>query len=346
MADPGYFLNWPLFMQSGMAQTPPGTGLTPPDWNSIEQIFSAPNQGLGAGSLSPGQLALTAAGAIPGAAIPRMISAAPKLAAALGVGTALGLGTSEAGGPEFKWNDPNTDRTKRLEAIDAELKKQASTVTRSAPGTQKALMDSLNSEKAQLLNARGMEYNEAFARHQAAESARIEAERPFREQYPTAYRTLPLAGWGLSALGGMLGARGGAPLRSAVGGALGGIPGSTAAAVAPTAYDAATLPTGSKYQQQAYEWLRSPDYWLGRVAPEVLTGMGIGATAGKLTSQVLPGPRSAPAMPQIAPQSQSLPALSGTMPAAPSVPPVRIGNVWRDPTTGRFASPPRVLGID
>lgn len=290
--------------------------------------------------------------ALPGAR--GIVHAAPKVATGLGLGAILGMSTGEAGEPQFNWSDPNADRVKRLDALDREIEKEATRRTPSAAGTQKARMDGLNAEKQKLIDQRGTEYNDAFTRWQTSESARIESERPFREQYPNTYRALPLAGWATSALGGALGSKGGRPIASTISGALGGVPASLAAAVGPTAYDAATLPTGSKYQQQAYDWLRNPDYWQGRVAPEVLTGMMTGATAGKLGSQVRPGPRQPmrePAMPApgpssappLAPPPTSAPAASVPASPAPASMPGAVfdrnAGVWRDRITGRPIEP-------
>lgn len=113
------------------------------------------------------------------------------------------------------------------------------------------------------------------------EAEKHQSEKPFRQEFPNLYRGLPLGGWGLSAVGGALGSKAGAPIKSALSGAGWGTLASTVAAAWPTAYDAATLPLGSKYQKEAADQFWSAPYWQERVAPEVLGGMGIGALGGK-----------------------------------------------------------------
>ena len=207
------------------------------------------------------------------------------------------------------------------------------------PSVQKQ-MDQLLVQHNAMLAERQKERDAAFTTWQEQQAARMESERPFREQYPTAYRMLPLAGWGGSALGGLIGSKGGKPLASAIGGALGGIPGSAAAAVGPTAYDAATLPTGSKHQKQASEWLADPNYWLSRVAPEVLVGMGLGATAGKFGSYMPRGGKPPAGAPAATPPSASpLAAPPATAPAPAPAPAPAASRPPMNPNQGLVYDP-------
>lgn len=273
----------------------------------------------------PADVAMIAAPAPLGLA-GRAAMAAPKTVAS--VLAALGLlgGASQAGEGNFKWEDPDKERSGRINQFEQtmnNLNKEMRAASKARMPSVQKQMDQLIKQHNELLTARQQERDAAFQAWQKQEGARMEAERPFREQYPTAYRMLPLLGWGSSALGGLLGAKAGKPIQSMIGGAIGGIPGSAAAAVGPTAYDAATLPTGSKHQTQAANWLADPNYWLTRVGPEVLTGMGLGAMGGKFGSYKPTGkkPMSQPAAEAPAtPASGAPPAASPAAPA--STPPV------------------------
>lgn len=234
----------------------------------------------------PGLAGSAALGALP---VGKMAAAAPRTAKALlglaGSGLASDIGSGQAETVDPRLGEVNA-LTQRIQKNEAEIGRLGTTKTASPPGTQAKVIDtiqkSLDRDTVRLKELQGI--------LGAEDASKRQAEKPFREEYPNVYRNLPLVGWGLSALGGAMGSKGGSLIRSMIGGAIGGIPGSTAAAVAPTAYDAATLPTGSPHQKEAVDWLRNPDYWAGRVLPEVLVGAGAGATAGKFGSQLRGAP--------------------------------------------------------
>jgi len=293
----------PFFLRTGLVPQPPNisptrAGLMHDVQPLIDNSRTTPgwDTAIGAGlMMAPG------IGRYLGAAM----RAAPKTAgSALTASGLLGATSATGGDDEFKWTDQNAERADEMKQLQARINERASrintlatTKTNSPAGTQKMAIEQLtaqnNTDTGRLEALRGQQSED---RNKALEQwqAKTQSEKPFRQEWPDAYRGLPLAGWGLSALGGLAGARGGSPFRSMLGGAAGGTIASTAAAVGPTAYDAATLPTGSKYQQQAYDWLRDPNYYTGRVLPEVGVGMLLGALGGKWGATMKSSPKGIP----------------------------------------------------
>lgn len=226
-----------------------------------------------------------------GGRVSRGVASSPKVVGGtIAAGSTL-AGTSQAGEDDFRWDDPNADRVKEMTDIQKRVNERAAkitelgtTKTKSPAGTQASTIASL--EK---LNGADNGRLDALRTQQTGDrdtslklwQEKSQSEKPFRQEWPNVYRGLPLAGWALSALGGLAGAKGGSALKSMAGGAAGGTLASAIGAVGPTAYDSATLPTGSKYQKQANDWLHDPEYYTGRVAPEVAVGMLLGALGGK-----------------------------------------------------------------
>lgn len=318
----------------------------------IAEMMASRGRDFGRADTDPESIANALLMAAPLGRIGQAVRAAPKAAAGLmGAGASL-LGMGGAG--EATDNvDPRQGEVmqlmKRVQENEAKLERILTTKTPGPRGGQDKLADelreSLKADRGRLTGIQAVLDKEDASRRQA--------EKPFREEYPAAYRALPLAGWAASALGGAVGAQAGKPLRSALGGAAAGVPTSVAAAVGPTAYDAAVLPTGSKHQKEAAAWLLSPEYWAGRVGPEVLVGSMLGSSAAgwgsKLKSQPAAGggllPQTPPMLPGPglagpAPRSRSAPKRpkANEEPAAPkepSFPPVP------DPATG----PTDLLGM-
>lgn len=310
----------PLFLESGKQAVPADALPTDPNERAALIMSRAVRPPMGRGEVEtrPAQmLAAIPAAMAPGAAL-KVATSFPRITA--GLLGALGLtSATEAGEEQFKWDDPNREREAAIAKLNRDIEVETSRRTPSAPGTQKLRIEGLTKQRDDLLSERSQERNAAFAVWQQAQSEKINAERPFRQEYPNLYRALPLAGWAGSTVGGLLGAKAGAPIKSFLGGALGGVPLSAAAAIGPTAYDAATLPTGSKYQAEAAGWLRDLDnYWLGRVAPEIAVGGLLGGTAAKYGSQV--GDRAKQLFQR---RPAAAPAIQGSVPpqAAPPVSP-------------------------
>lgn len=253
----------------------------------------------------------------------------PKVTA--GVAGAMSMVSPSAMGAEddFKWSDPNADRSKEMTDIQNRVNERAgkintlaTTKTNSPAGTQKLAIENLTAlnhpEGADMRRLSELRDQQSTDRGEALKlwQAKTQSEKPFRQEWPDAYRGLPIAGWLLSALGGLAGAKGGAPIKAMLGGAAGGTLASAAAAVGPTAYDAATLPTGSKYQKQANDWLRDPEYYLGRVAPEVAVGMLLGALGGKWGATMKPSPKGTTAP---MPRAEAPPPTTGLLSPEASV---------------------------
>lgn len=300
-------LNMPLFMQSGMMDAPPQQGPMGGGMENYEQLSPfelaamrqrqtvMPQQGRA--DMSPETIAQILAMAAPvgraAGAVGQGVAAAPKLAGSLMAGGASLLGMGGAGEAadqvDPRQGEINQIMT-RIDKAQGEITRLGTTRTPSPKGTQELTIRTLQ-ESITRDAARMRELQDTL---NAEDAAKRQAEKPFREEYPGAYRMLPLAGWAASALGGAVGAKAGQPLRSALGGAAAGVPTSVAAAVGPTAYDAAVLPTGSKHQKEAADWLVSPEYWAGRVAPEVLVGSTLGASTGNWGAKLRRTPSAPP----------------------------------------------------
>ena len=382
MAGPGDYLDpslWPLFLQSGMMQAPPQGRTAPPELDMNDPFARAayrqqqsvrPDFGrAGEGPSIPDVLM----SAMPGGMITKAATAAPKtMAAVLGMLGASAIPSQAGEQTPFNWSDPNIDRVKRLDTIDKLLQREASRSTKSAPGTQKALMDSLNEEKQKLLEGRSNEYNSAFAQYQSEQqkaldeaAAQKRAETSWFDMIPGSRSALTAAAPIASYLGGKyIGKRMGMGPAMATGAAGGGIEGFLSQYI-PTEMDVAGLPRGSATQQRAAGDLQDPNYWMTRVAPSTggsaLTG-AYGAFRGALGRRaplppILPSsPGAPPAMLGSAPGAiegavgnTAVPGL-GLGPARPSSPPYfdkKVGQ-WRQ--GGKFVkapspgNPPPLLG--
>lgn len=387
MPGPGDFLDpsmWPLFMQSGMMQAPPQGRTAPSDLDMNDPFARAAYRqqqsvqpDFGRAGEGP-SIAGVAASAMPGGMFTRAATAAPKtMAAVLGL-TGLGASASEAGEQPFKWDDPNTARTKRLADIDKEMKDLSTKKTPSAPGTQAKRIDVLTTEQNKLLEERGTEYNNAFAQYQQGQerATQAAAEKKAREtswfdMYPQTRSAISAAAPIASYLGGkFLGKR--LPVAGAMGaGAMGGALEGAASQYLPTEIDLG-LPRGAPARDAAQQDLQDPSYWNRMMAVSGgNAGLGAyGAFRGAMGRRLpLPpiGPPSGPAMPpaMISPAGPapgglgSMPAATSTVPAstAASASPIfdkRLAGGrggWRDPNTGNIirapknpGSPPPLMG--
>lgn len=239
----------------------------------------------------------------------RAIGAAPKLATAAGA-AGLTFAPSEAQGQGAALG-PSEQETNELAQLNRDIgivKQTIGQQTRRWQANPGALENALKPHMLTLqqLEARKDKIAGAVAERQrrqedvVAEQRKYENERqraeeerarkagaPFRDEHPELFRQLPLYGWG-SALGGsslaglLAGAAGkkyAKPASMAAGAVTGGVE-SAIASVAPTVYDAETLPLGTKYQKEAGELLRDPNYWMTRVGPAAALGFGLGGIGG------------------------------------------------------------------
>ena len=344
--NPGDFLSpdmWPLFLQSGMVDAPP-QGRTAPPGLDMEDPFARaayrqqqavqPDFGrAGEGPSIPGVMS----NLIPGGMFSRAVQAFPKTAAAtLGL-TALGASTSEAGEQPFSWEDSNKTRLQRLKEIDKEIEKEASRSTKSAPGTQAKRIDSLNSEKQQLLTQQNSDMEGArsqwLTQLEADRSAAAEKKRQntsFFDMIPGTRSAISAAMPVVSYLGGKyMGKRlpvAGAMTAGAVGGGLEG----ALSQYVPTEVDMG-LPRDAPARQAAAQDLQDPAYW-GRLAAMAGGNAGLGAFGAfrgamgrRMPLPPIPPPSSAGGMPPagplpMAPSSPTLGAGAGMQEILPPLP--------------------------
>lgn len=234
---------------------------------------------------------------------------------------------------EFKWNDPNQERVNRLKKIDTEIEREASRRTPSAPGTQKARIDSLNAEKEKLMTERGADY-EAARGEWTTEQGRVRKEAEDKKWKETSVfdvvpgtrqgitaGVVPLSYYGGKWLGKRLPMAGAIPA-GAFGGGLEGFLGQ----YLPTEMDLG-LPRTSKTRQEASGDLQDPGYWarVGAVTGGNAALGAYGAFRGAVGRRMpLPpiGPGGQPPAPQ-PPMgvSSPSPAAPAALPGGPATPP-------------------------
>jgi hypothetical protein len=330
-----------------------------------------------AGSMLPaGRMAM---GAGAGRMIPEAMQGVPGLPAAPGpagptMASILGLtgataSPSAAGDtpvPQFTWDDPNKSRVGRLKEIDKAIETEASRSTKSAPGTQKARIDSLNTEKNKLLDERSADYTAAREQwltwqEDARKAAAAEkwAKTSFFDIVPGTRGALIAGTWPASYYGGKyMGMR--YPLGEAMarGATVGGLKGFLTAN-GPSDIDRFGLPEGAPAREAARANFSDPKYWAAvgsNAAIDAALGAA-GAVMGNSSRRSIlpkgPGPLPPPSSPPpmvptpgptggtpIAPQP-----LMPQQPALPSAPPPgpwfseRSGR-WHDPNTGNFVRTP------
>lgn len=221
--------------------------------------------------------------AIAGSPEAMLASYAPRVGAAL-YGLGAGTAPTEAGEPEFKWSDPNQERAKRLGDIDAAIALESERKTKSAPGTQKARIDSLAKEKEALLSSRGGDYNMARQawqdKQEADRLAAIEkkkAETSLFDMVPGTRAALTAASPAASFLGGkFLGKRVSPWAAVPIGATTGAIEGFGSIA-GPTEVDINSLPRSSATRQEAEADLDKKSYW-----QRVALASGVSGAAGAL----------------------------------------------------------------
>jgi hypothetical protein len=226
--------------------------------------------------------------AIAGSPEAMLASYAPRLGGAL-YGLAAGTAPTEAGEPEFKWSDPNKDRAKRLGDIEAAIALESERKTKSAPGTQKARIDSLAKEKEALLASRGEDYNlarETFTAEQdrlrQAAIDKKKAETSLFDKIPGTRAAITAASPAVSFLGGKyLGKRLSPWASIPIGATTGAIEGGASIA-GPTEMDINSLPRSSATRQEAEADLDKKSYWQRVALASGVSGAfgALGATKG------------------------------------------------------------------
>lgn len=386
---PGTFLNpsmSPLFMQSGMMQAPPQGRTAPSDLDMSDPFARAAYRqqqsvqpDFGRAGEGP-SIARVVAAAMPGGMFTRAATAAPKtMAAVLGL-TGLATGATEAGEQPFKWDDPNTARSKRLAEIDKEMKDLATKKTPSAPGTQAKRIDALQGEQNKLLEERGTEYNNAFAQFQKQQELATQAAAEKKRQETSFFDMVPGTRSAISAAmpfvsyfgGKYMGKRLGTLPAMGAGAVGGGLEGALSQYV-PTEVDMG-LPRSAPARQAAAQDLQDPAYW-GRLAAMAGGNAGLGAFGAfrgamgrRMPLPMIPPPSSGPMPGPAAPPPMGfqgpIPGGGGgvlgpsaapmiSQPAMPSLPPPaavfsKKSGRWHDPSTGNFvrtpANPPPLMG--
>lgn len=262
---------------------------------------------------------------------------APKAGAAL-YGLMGGMTPTQAGDPEtFQWTDSNKDRLNRLNKIDADIALESGRQTKSAPGTQKARIDSLNAEKQRLLAAQDTDKNLARQDWEAKQtrlrdeaSAKKKAETSLFDVIPGTRAALTAASPFASYFGGKyLGKRLSPWAAVPVGATTGALEGAASIGL-PTEVDINTLPESSPTRQQAQASLSDPDYYKRLALAAGVSGAfgGLGAVKGYASTRPVRKPSSS------APPSTAATHTNGVTPPAPPPPKTRTpytlpdGSIW------------------